>query len=205
MLSLPRRRSCHAPLTTTDAPHTMSEARDRIEGHRTAGALGSTAPASRPQRLEESAMATQPPAGDPVQDAPDVTAAPHAAAGLPAVAHTLRISLAADGPRAHRPDPPHGQPEGRLRLPLAAPGRRATSGTSPSSARTARRPSPRRPRCAASPPPSSPRTPSPTSPPAAATGSASRAASPIPCTWPRAPTGTSRSPGTRRSGSSPTS
>ncbi|WP_236245351.1 FdhF/YdeP family oxidoreductase [Streptomyces sp. CC210A] len=37
-------------------------------------------------------MATQPPAGDPVQDAPEVTAAPHAAAGLPAVAHTLRIS-----------------------------------------------------------------------------------------------------------------
>ncbi|OII62431.1 hypothetical protein BJP40_29155 [Streptomyces sp. CC53] len=37
-------------------------------------------------------MATQPPAGDPVQDAPEVTAAPHAAAGLPAVAHSLRIS-----------------------------------------------------------------------------------------------------------------
>lgn len=37
-------------------------------------------------------MATQPPAGDPVQDAPQVSDAPHAAAGLPAIAHTLRMS-----------------------------------------------------------------------------------------------------------------
>ncbi|MGC5346030.1 FdhF/YdeP family oxidoreductase [Streptomyces sp. DT171] len=37
-------------------------------------------------------MATKPPTGDPVQDAPQVTAAPHAAAGLPAVAHTLRAA-----------------------------------------------------------------------------------------------------------------
>ncbi|MFF1460973.1 FdhF/YdeP family oxidoreductase [Streptomyces sp. NPDC058330] len=37
-------------------------------------------------------MATKPPTGDPVQDAPRVEAAPHAAAGLPAVAHTLRIA-----------------------------------------------------------------------------------------------------------------
>ncbi|MGW0643373.1 FdhF/YdeP family oxidoreductase [Streptomyces badius] len=37
-------------------------------------------------------MATKPPTGDPVQDAPQVEAAPHAAAGLPAVAHSLRIA-----------------------------------------------------------------------------------------------------------------
>lgn len=36
-------------------------------------------------------MATKPPEGDPVQDAPRVGAPQHAAAGLPAVAHTLRI------------------------------------------------------------------------------------------------------------------
>ncbi|MFD3646851.1 FdhF/YdeP family oxidoreductase [Streptomyces cyaneofuscatus] len=37
-------------------------------------------------------MASKPPTGDPVQDAPQVEAAPHAAAGLPAVAHSLRIA-----------------------------------------------------------------------------------------------------------------
>ncbi|MER5274485.1 FdhF/YdeP family oxidoreductase [Streptomyces sp. NPDC002809] len=37
-------------------------------------------------------MATKPPAGDPVQDAPQVEPAQHAAAGLPAVAHSLRIA-----------------------------------------------------------------------------------------------------------------
>ncbi|MFI1967630.1 hypothetical protein BLA24_04040 [Streptomyces cinnamoneus] len=37
-------------------------------------------------------MAGKPPTGDPVQDAPDVTAPQHAAAGLPAIAHTLRIA-----------------------------------------------------------------------------------------------------------------
>ncbi|MEV1047305.1 FdhF/YdeP family oxidoreductase [Streptomyces sp. NPDC049916] len=37
-------------------------------------------------------MASKPPTGDPVQDAPQVEAAPHAAAGLPAVAHSLRMS-----------------------------------------------------------------------------------------------------------------
>ncbi|MEU8696854.1 FdhF/YdeP family oxidoreductase [Streptomyces sp. NPDC048680] len=37
-------------------------------------------------------MATKPPAGDPVQDAPQVEPAPHSAAGLPAVAHSLRIA-----------------------------------------------------------------------------------------------------------------
>ncbi|WP_242645868.1 FdhF/YdeP family oxidoreductase [Streptomyces triculaminicus] len=37
-------------------------------------------------------MAGNPPTGDPVQDAPDVTAPQHAAAGLPAIAHTLRIA-----------------------------------------------------------------------------------------------------------------
>ncbi|MFI2214563.1 FdhF/YdeP family oxidoreductase [Streptomyces sp. NPDC020141] len=37
-------------------------------------------------------MAGKPPAGDPIQDAPEVSAVQHAAAGLPAVAHTLRIA-----------------------------------------------------------------------------------------------------------------
>ncbi|MFH8785633.1 FdhF/YdeP family oxidoreductase [Streptomyces roseoverticillatus] len=37
-------------------------------------------------------MAGKPPTGDPVQDAPDVTAPQHAAAGLPAVAHSLRMA-----------------------------------------------------------------------------------------------------------------
>ncbi|WFB10096.1 FdhF/YdeP family oxidoreductase [Streptomyces sp. LX-29] len=37
-------------------------------------------------------MAAKPPAGDPIQDAPEVTAPQHAAAGLPAIGHTLRIA-----------------------------------------------------------------------------------------------------------------
>ncbi|MFJ3727379.1 FdhF/YdeP family oxidoreductase [Streptomyces sp. NPDC090045] len=37
-------------------------------------------------------MATKPPAGDPVQDAPQVAPPKHAAAGLPAIGHTLRIA-----------------------------------------------------------------------------------------------------------------
>ncbi|OIK25693.1 FdhF/YdeP family oxidoreductase [Streptomyces malaysiense] len=37
-------------------------------------------------------MATKPPKGDPVQDAPQVTEPKHAAAGLPAIGHTLRIA-----------------------------------------------------------------------------------------------------------------
>ncbi|WP_318218133.1 FdhF/YdeP family oxidoreductase [Streptomyces sp. SCL15-6] len=37
-------------------------------------------------------MATKPPKGDPVQDAPEVTEPQHAAAGIPAVGHTLRIA-----------------------------------------------------------------------------------------------------------------
>ncbi|MER5884385.1 FdhF/YdeP family oxidoreductase [Streptomyces sp. NPDC001941] len=37
-------------------------------------------------------MATKPPSGDPVQDAPQVGAVQHAAAGLPAVAHTLKVA-----------------------------------------------------------------------------------------------------------------
>ncbi|MFE3515751.1 FdhF/YdeP family oxidoreductase [Streptomyces sp. NPDC059166] len=37
-------------------------------------------------------MATKPPTGDPVQDAPRIDAVQHAAAGLPAVAHTLRTA-----------------------------------------------------------------------------------------------------------------
>ncbi|MGE9697506.1 FdhF/YdeP family oxidoreductase [Streptomyces sp. NRRL F-5630] len=37
-------------------------------------------------------MATKPPASDPAQDAPRVTAPQHAAAGLPAVGHSLRVA-----------------------------------------------------------------------------------------------------------------
>ncbi|MFH8371303.1 FdhF/YdeP family oxidoreductase [Streptomyces sp. NPDC018031] len=37
-------------------------------------------------------MAAKPPAGDPVQDAPRVTAPKHAAAGLPAIGHSLRMA-----------------------------------------------------------------------------------------------------------------
>ncbi|MGW7362805.1 FdhF/YdeP family oxidoreductase [Streptomyces sp. NPDC054841] len=37
-------------------------------------------------------MASKPPAGDPVQDAPQVEAPHHAAAGLPAIGHTLKIA-----------------------------------------------------------------------------------------------------------------
>ncbi|MET8445760.1 FdhF/YdeP family oxidoreductase [Streptomyces sp. NPDC005209] len=37
-------------------------------------------------------MATKPPQGDPVQDAPQVAEPKHAAAGLPAIGHTLRIA-----------------------------------------------------------------------------------------------------------------
>ncbi|MHC0433796.1 FdhF/YdeP family oxidoreductase [Streptomyces sp. O3] len=37
-------------------------------------------------------MAGKPPSGDPVQDAPQVTAPQHAAAGLPAIGHTLRAA-----------------------------------------------------------------------------------------------------------------
>ncbi|WP_318204087.1 FdhF/YdeP family oxidoreductase [Streptomyces sp. SCL15-4] len=37
-------------------------------------------------------MATKPPKGDPVQDAPQVAEPKHAAAGLPAIGHTLRVA-----------------------------------------------------------------------------------------------------------------
>ncbi len=37
-------------------------------------------------------MASKPPKGDPVQDAPQVEQAQHAAAGLPAIGHTLRVA-----------------------------------------------------------------------------------------------------------------
>ncbi|MEU1591500.1 FdhF/YdeP family oxidoreductase [Streptomyces sp. NPDC005708] len=37
-------------------------------------------------------MATKPPKGDPIQDAPQVSEPQHAAAGLPAIGHTLRIA-----------------------------------------------------------------------------------------------------------------
>ncbi|OEJ96694.1 FdhF/YdeP family oxidoreductase [Streptomyces thermolilacinus] len=42
-------------------------------------------------------MAIKPPAGDPVQDAPEVSAAQHSAAGLPGVVHGLRASHAQMG------------------------------------------------------------------------------------------------------------
>ncbi|MFG2117323.1 FdhF/YdeP family oxidoreductase [Streptomyces sp. NPDC048718] len=44
-------------------------------------------------------MVSKPPAGDPVQDAPEVSAPQHAAAGLPAIAHTLRMAEAQMGMR----------------------------------------------------------------------------------------------------------
>src|SRR5919109_5115036 len=37
-------------------------------------------------------MATKPPQGDPVQDAPQVAEPKHAAAGLPAIGHSLRMA-----------------------------------------------------------------------------------------------------------------
>jgi molybdopterin-dependent oxidoreductase alpha subunit len=37
-------------------------------------------------------MATKPPAGDPVQDAPHVTTPRHSAAGLPAIGHTVKVA-----------------------------------------------------------------------------------------------------------------
>jgi hypothetical protein len=37
-------------------------------------------------------MARKAPAGDPVQDAPEVSAPKHAAAGLTAVGHSLRVA-----------------------------------------------------------------------------------------------------------------
>ncbi|MFH8892164.1 FdhF/YdeP family oxidoreductase [Streptomyces sp. NPDC017949] len=42
-------------------------------------------------------MATKPPSGDPVQDAPQVTPPQHAAAGLPAIGHTLKVAQAQMG------------------------------------------------------------------------------------------------------------
>ncbi|HEY5834667.1 FdhF/YdeP family oxidoreductase [Streptomyces sp.] len=44
-------------------------------------------------------MAKKPPAGDPVQDAPHVTAPRHTAAGLPAIGHTLKVAAAQMGVR----------------------------------------------------------------------------------------------------------
>ncbi|MEE4541514.1 FdhF/YdeP family oxidoreductase [Streptomyces sp. V4-01] len=44
-------------------------------------------------------MAKKPPSDDPVQDAPDVGAPRHAAAGLPAVGHTMRAATAQMGAR----------------------------------------------------------------------------------------------------------
>src|SRR3954462_11952618 len=51
-------------------------------------------PRSRPRaiRFRRVLRAPKPPKGDPVQDAPQVTKPKHAAAGLPAIGHTLRIA-----------------------------------------------------------------------------------------------------------------
>jgi len=44
-------------------------------------------------------MATKPPAGDPVQDAPHVSAPKQSAAGLPAIGHTVKVAAAQMGAR----------------------------------------------------------------------------------------------------------
>ena len=211
MLSLPRPRSCHAPLTirtvaTATSPGAPPRPRvtriDDVSDHRTstrrhrAGTQLARRGAPWPRK---------PPTGDPVQDAPQVDRPKHAAAGLPAVAHTLRIAQQQMGVRRTALTLLKVNQKDGFDCPGCAWPEPATSGTPPSSARTAPRPSPRRPPCAASPPSSSPRTPSPTSPAAAATGWASRAGSPSRCTSPRAPTTTSRSPGSAPSTSSPRS
>src|SRR5690606_19648518 len=146
MLSLPRPRSCHAPLTPGPtapptppaAPRSPAPPRPdapagarRGRGGGAAGARrgrrrpgGHPAPAPRPTparrsapagctdvapllppatcedrqwyvtrvREGECAMATKPPKGDPVQDAPQVGEPKRAAAGLPAIGHTLRMA-----------------------------------------------------------------------------------------------------------------
>ncbi|MFD0553361.1 FdhF/YdeP family oxidoreductase [Streptomyces rectiviolaceus] len=48
-------------------------------------------------------MASKPPKGDPVQDAPQVAEAQHAAAGLPAIGHTLRMAQQQMGVRRTAP------------------------------------------------------------------------------------------------------
>src|SRR5690606_15153579 len=125
MLSLPRPRSCHAPLTpgpaapptTPAAPRSPAPPRPRRPGGhpapvprptpaRRSARAGCTdvAPLLRPATCEdrqwyvtrvregECAMATKPPKGDPVQDAPQVGEPKRAAAGLPAIGHTLRMA-----------------------------------------------------------------------------------------------------------------
>src|SRR6478609_2970132 len=85
MPSQPRPRSCHGPLTIRTG--TALRHRDRIDGEDT-----DTSAHADERSKGSSIMATKPPTGDPVQDAPQVEPAPHAAAGLPAVAHSLRIA-----------------------------------------------------------------------------------------------------------------
>src|SRR5438132_13332168 len=83
MLFLPRPRSCHAPLTAKALrarPGPRSPARARIADVRH----------SCTRRGQ--AMASKPPKGDPVQDAPQVAEPKHAAAGIPAIGHSLRIA-----------------------------------------------------------------------------------------------------------------
>ena len=92
-------------------------------------------------------MVSKPPAGDPVQDAPQVTPPQHAAAGLPAIGHTLRMAHEQMGAlRTARTLLKVNQKDGFDCPGCACP--RRTSGTSPSSARTAPRRSPRRRPCA---------------------------------------------------------
>lgn len=136
-------------------------------------------------------MASKPPKSDPVQDAPQVEGPKHAAAGLPAIGHTLRIAQQQMGVRRTAltllrvnqkdgfdcPGCAWPEPEHRHTAEFCENGAKAVAEEA-----TLRRVTPS----------SSPRTPSPTSPAAAATGSDSRAASPTPCTCPKAPTTTNR-------------
>ncbi|CAM5450179.1 hypothetical protein STENM36S_03848 [Streptomyces tendae] len=119
-------------------------------------------------------MATKPPKGDPVQDAPRVSEPQHAAAGIPAIGHTLRVAQRQMGVRrtaltllsVNQKDgfdcPGCAWPEGdhRHKAEFCENGAKAVAEEA-TLRRVARS--------------SSPRTPWPTSPAAAATGWASRA------------------------------
>src|ERR1044071_8316395 len=83
-------RSCHAPLTVGSAPPSATGLRtghDRCPYH-----VGGSRTYLIHVLEEEAEMAGKPPQGDPVQDAPQVSEPQHAAAGLPAIGHTLRMA-----------------------------------------------------------------------------------------------------------------
>ena len=189
MLSQPRPRSCHVPLT-------MPAATRSPPGSPTPSTVGRivTRTAARAHAALEgrATMASKPPAGDPVQDAPQVAAPQHAAAGLPAIGHTLRIAQQQMGVRrtaltllkVNQKDgfdcPGCAWPEARQAahrgvLRERREGGRRGGDAAPGHPGLLRRAPRRRPRRRA-----------------AATGWASRAASPSRCTCPRAPTATSR-------------